>query len=190
MATIGQGLISKHKVDESKVHNYNKDFHKHLQEINRTMNISKIMNKTNNHDEFKSYTDGTNNNLLKGDLLQEFKKLNVEIKKGDFVSPAPFQLDPSQDYNSEARPKYTYDDFVKTETEFEDEMRKKELYHLKHHLEGIGTGRGPIHMLRRGLTSTIEQSSTENEVKWNEQTEWYTPNTLPTLNMVKALRTQ
>ena len=81
---------------------------------------------------------------------------------------------------------------MKTENDYEHEMQKKELYRLKYHLEEIGTGKGPIHMLRRAVVSTIDHNkseSTQKETLWNEQTEWYTPNTLPKLNMAKALRT-
>ena len=46
MAAIGQGLASRLQVKEKMAHNYNKDFHKHLQEINKTVNIEEIMNKT------------------------------------------------------------------------------------------------------------------------------------------------
>ena len=108
---------------------------------------------------------------MKGEYLSEFQKLNIPIQKGEFFSPAPFKLPPGQDNKSESRHKYTYEDFAKTETEYEDEMKKNELNRLKHHLEEIGTGKGPIHMLRRAVVSTIDHNkseSTHKETLWNE----------------------
>ena len=74
------------------------------------------------------------------------------------MSPAPFKINPSQDSKSESRPKYTYEDFLKTESDYEEQMRQRELHRLQNHLEGIGTGRGPIHMLRRAVVSTIDNT--------------------------------
>jgi hypothetical protein len=51
---------------------------------------------------------------LTGDNLKEFTKLNIPLQKGDFVSPAPFKLNPAQQ-NTVSAKKYSYEDFMATE---------------------------------------------------------------------------